>query len=284
MQFGANSFIWVSPFSMKNLPALLVKVRKMGFDVFEVAVEDPSLNDTALLKKEIEAAGLKPIICGAFGPDRNICSADPAVRENAKKYILWLIDAAETVSSDLVTGPMYSSVGKDHLEDPQARKAEWDLSVRGIREMAEYAEKKGVKIALETLNRFETDMINTVDQGLQFVSEVGKDNVGLHLDTFHMNLEEKSSANAIRKAGKANKIFHFHSCENDRGTPGTGQVHWKEIAAALKDVKYNGPVVIESFTPEVKEIARAVNMWREVAPDQDTIAREGVIFLKELLK
>jgi len=176
---------------------------------------------------------------------------------------------------------MYSAVGKARLEDPRARQEEWDRSVTGMREMATYASQKGVRLALEPLNRFETDMINTVAQGLDFINQVGMENVGLHLDTFHMHLEEKSSAAAIRMAGQ--KIFHFHACENDRGVPGTGQVHWTEIAEALIETGYAGPVVIESFTPQVKEIARAVCIWREIAPSQDAIAIEGLKFLKSIL-
>ena len=102
--------------------------------------------------------------------------------------------------------------------------------------------------------------------------------LGLHLDTFHMHLEERNSGAAIRKA--SDSIFHFHACENDRGVPGAGQVHWHEVAAALKEVRYPGPVVIESFTSQVKEIARAVCIWREIAPSQDAIASEGLKFLK----
>jgi D-psicose/D-tagatose/L-ribulose 3-epimerase len=124
-------------------------------------------------------------------------------------------------------------------------------------------------------------MINVVSQGLKFIDETGMENVGFHLDTFHMHLEEKDSADAIRKAGK--KVFHFHACENDRGIPGTGQVHWEVIAQALKDINYQGPVVIESFTNQVKEIARAVCIWREIAPSQDAIAAQGLNFLKALL-
>jgi D-psicose/D-tagatose/L-ribulose 3-epimerase len=176
---------------------------------------------------------------------------------------------------------MYSSVGKDHLEDTESRKEEWDLSVSGIREMADDGAAKGVKLAFEPLNRFETDMINVVSQGNKFIKDVGRKNVGFHLDTFHMHLEEKSSAEAIRQAGE--KIFHFHACENDRGVPGTGQVRWNEIAKALKDINYQGPVVIESFTSQVKEIARAVSIWREIAPSQDAIAVQGLKFLKSIL-
>jgi D-psicose/D-tagatose/L-ribulose 3-epimerase len=176
---------------------------------------------------------------------------------------------------------MYSSVGKDHLEDSDERQREWQRAVAGIREVAVAAHDKGIKLAIEPLNRFETDMINIVDQGLSFVEETGMGNVGLHLDSFHMHLEEKDSAAAIRKADK--KIFHFHACENDRGVPGSGQVRWDEIAGALREIDYQGPVVIESFTNQVKEIARAVCIWREIAPSQNAIAEQGLSFLKSLL-
>lgn len=140
---------------------------------------------------------------------------------------------------------------------------------------------KGIRLALEPLNRFETDMINIASQGLDFLDQVGMNNVGLHLDTFHMHLEERSSAAAIRQVSR--RIFHFHACENDRGVPGTGQVHWQDVAIALKQVGYDGPVVIELFTSQVKEIARAVCIWREISPSQDAIASDGLKFLKSLL-
>jgi D-psicose/D-tagatose/L-ribulose 3-epimerase len=281
MKFGVNTFVWVSPCTTAAVKDLAPKVKNMGFDIFEISCENPDLLDIKQINDMLINTLLSPIVCGAFGPERNICSGDPKIVENAKTYIRWLIDAAEELGSPVVCGPMYSAVGKEHLEDETARKAEWDRAVSGIREMAEYAETKCVKLAIEPLNRFETDMINIVAQGLEFIKQTGKKNVGLHLDTFHMHLEEKNSAKAIRKAGE--KIFHFHACENDRGVPGTGQVHWKEIAHALKDVKYDGPVVIESFTSQVKEIARAVCIWREIAPNQDAIASQGLKFLQSLL-
>jgi D-psicose/D-tagatose/L-ribulose 3-epimerase len=270
----------VSPFKTATIYDLAPKVKEMGFDVFELSCENPQLIDVQEVKRELDLVGLDAIVCGAFGPDRNICDDDPKIRENAKTYIRWLVDAAYLLNSPVICGPMYSSVGKEHKEDKTSRKAEWNLSVKGIREMADYAEDKGIKLALEPLNRFETDMINIVSQGLDFIGEVNRDNVGFHLDTFHMHLEEKSSPDAIRRAG--NKIFHFHACENDRGIPGTGQVHWKEIGKALTDTGYNGSVVIESFTDQVKEIARAVSIWREIAPSQDAIASQGLKFIKTI--
>ncbi|PKN97102.1 MAG: sugar phosphate isomerase/epimerase [Chloroflexi bacterium HGW-Chloroflexi-4] len=280
MNFGINSFVWVSPCTTEAIKELAPKVKAMGYDVFEISVENPSLIDVQTAKQILDQNGLQSVICGAFGPERNICSSDPTIREKAKTYIKWLIDAAEGVGASVVSGPMYSSVGKDHYESAEDRKAEWALAVAGIAEMADYAAAKNIKLAFEPLNRFETDMINVVSQGMQFIEDVGRKNVGFHLDTFHMHLEEKDSAKAILMAG--DRIFHFHACENDRGVPGTGQVRWNEVGKALKAAKYTGPVVIESFTSQVKEIARAVCIWREIAPSQDAIAIQGLAFLKTI--
>jgi D-psicose/D-tagatose/L-ribulose 3-epimerase len=280
MKFGVNTFVWVSPCTTEAVKDLAPKVKSMGFDILEISVENPDLIDVHVVNDILKKNQLAGIICGAFGPDRNICSQDPKIRENAMNYIRWLIDAAHEIGSEVVCGPMYSSVGKDHLDDSQSRKKEWDLAVSGVQAMADYAAARAVKLAFEPLNRFETDMINVVSQGMTFIKDVGRKNVGFHLDTFHMHLEEKSSAEAIRLAGK--RIFHFHACENDRGIPGTGQVRWLEIMQALKSVDYQGPVVIESFTSQVKEIARSVCIWREIAPSQDAIAQQGLQFLQTL--
>ncbi len=274
MKFGVNTFVWVSPCTTEAIRELAPKVKALGFDILEISVENPALLDIPQIKTELEKNQLLPIVCGAFGPDRNLCSTNTQYAENARDYIRWLIDAAEALGSPVVCGPMYSAVGKDHLENEAERKAEWDRAVVEIRKLAEYARPKNIRLAMETLNRFETDMLNVVSQGLEFIAQTGMDNVGFHLDTFHMHLEEKNSGDAIRAAG--NKIFHFHACENDRGVPGTGQVHWDDVAKGLKDVHYDGPVVIESFTSQVKEIARAVCIWREIAPSQDAIAITGV--------
>jgi len=278
MRIGANTFIFRSPFSTDTDLDLIPKLKEMGFDLIEVAVEDPNLVDTDALKKALDENDLGVVTCGAFGPGRNLSSLDPVEREAARDYLIWMIDAAQKLGSDVVAGPMYSAVGKARLEDPADRETEWQLAVDGLKEMAAYAEERGVKLAFEALNRFETDLVNVVDQGLKLIEDVGAPNLGLHLDTFHMHLEEKDSAAAVRRAG--DRIFHFHACENDRGVPGTGQVDWAGIFEALDEVGYDGNVVIESFTPEVKSIARAVCIWREIAPSQEAIAEDGLAFIK----
>ena len=137
-------------------------------------------------------------------------------------------------------------------------------------------------MALEPLNRFETDFINTCDQGLQMVEDVGSPALGLLLDTFHMNIEEKNTARAVLRAGKT--LVHFHACGCDRGTPGSDHIDWKSIALALKKIGYQRDVVIESFTPDVKIIARAAAIWRNIEPHKDDIAINGVRFLKKALR
>ena len=136
-------------------------------------------------------------------------------------------------------------------------------------------------LAIEPLNRFETDMVNIAEQAFRICEEVDNPYIKMMLDTFHMNIEEKSVGDAIRAAGP--RLIHLHSCENDRGAPGSGNVAWDEVAQALKDIDYDGPVVIESFTADVKSIAKAAAIWRPLAVSQDALASDGLAFLKQKL-
>jgi D-psicose/D-tagatose/L-ribulose 3-epimerase len=176
---------------------------------------------------------------------------------------------------------VYSVVGKaDAVEDAQKKK-EWALVVKNLKELCRYAERRGRQICVEPLNRFETDFLNTCDQGLKLIQDVGSKALKLHLDTFHMNIEQKNQAAAIVKAGR--HLAHFHACGSDRGTPGGDHIAWKEIAAALRKIRYKGDVVIESFTTDVKVIARAAAIWRRIEPTRDEIAVKGIKFLKRVL-
>jgi D-psicose/D-tagatose/L-ribulose 3-epimerase len=279
MQFGASTFIWASPFSNETLD-LVDKVARLGFDLIEVCVEDPATIDTAAIRKRCEVAGIGATVCGAFGPDRDMSADDPAVRENTRAYVRKCIDIAAELGSKVVVGPMYSAVGRTRMAEPAERQAQRTLAAEGIRECARYAAGKGVSLGIEPLNRFETDLINTVDQGIGLLDEIGEDNVGLLLDTFHMNIEEKDLPKAIRKA--AGRITEFHACSSDRGTPGEDHVDWAGIVSALRGGGYDGPVVIEAFTPKIKEIARAVSIWRPLAESEDALAGNGLAHLKRV--
>jgi D-psicose/D-tagatose/L-ribulose 3-epimerase len=179
-------------------------------------------------------------------------------------------------------GPVYSVVGKADAVEAAQQKQEWALVVQNLKELAQYAAERGKQICIEPLNRFETDFLNTCDQCLKLIKAIGAKNVKAHLDTFHMNIEEKAQGPAIRKAGRL--LGHFHACGSDRGTPGNDHIDWKSIKGALKAIKYNGDVVIESFTTDVKVIARAAAIWRKMEPTRDEIAVKGLKFLKKTLR
>lgn len=279
MTFGASTFIWASPFSNATLD-LVDKVAELGFDLIEVCVEDPLTIDPDAIRKRIDRAGIGATVCGAFGPDRDMSADDPAVRRSAIGYVKRCADIAAALGADIVVGPMYSAVGRTRMAEPSERNAQRALASESIVEAAEHAERQGVRLAIEPLNRFETDLINTVEQGVVLVEEIDRANVGLLLDTFHMNIEEKSIPDALRRAGK--HIFEFHACSSDRGTPGEDHLPWPEIATALREVDFDGPVVIEAFTPNIKEIARAVSIWRPLAESEDALAGNGLAHLKRV--
>jgi D-psicose/D-tagatose/L-ribulose 3-epimerase len=154
--------------------------------------------------------------------------------------------------------------------------------VRNLKTVAQYAEKLGKMVCIEPLNRFETDFINTIEQGLQMIHDVNSPALKLHLDTFHANIEEKSIDQAILQAGK--HLAHIHACGCDRGTPGNDHIDWKRIGKALKTIRYQGDIVIESVTLDVPTIARSAAIWRRMEPTRDEIAFKGLKFLKNTLR
>ena len=281
MRYGASTFIWVSPFSNEALD-LVDRVKEFGFDLIEICIEDPSTIDPSAIRARAERVGVDVTICGAFGLDRDLSSEDESVRKTGLSYLRRCIDFAQDLGSPFVSGPMYAAVGNTRLLPEDARRAQWSRSVSGLKEAASYAVERSIKLAIEPLNQFETDLVNTVDQGMKMVDDVGAENVGLLLDTFHMNIEEKNIPAAIERA--AGRIVEFHACSNDRGTPGEDHLPWKAIVEALRGARYEGPIVIEAFTPEVREIARAVSIWRPLAKSQDALAKDGLSNLRAVFE
>jgi D-psicose/D-tagatose/L-ribulose 3-epimerase len=282
IKIGVNAWIWTSPFTTSDPEslALLDKSKKMGFETFEFGLEDPSHVDPAKLKERAQANGLRLVICGAFGPDRDLTHEDASVRNNSLDYITKTLEICAKSGCPVMAGPSYSAVGKRRHVTGEQKKIEWDLAVKGLKEAAKRAANLGIKLAVEPLNRFETDLINTSEQCEKLINDIGEKNVGFHLDTFHMNIEEKNSGDAIRRS--KGRLFHFHACENDRGAPGSGgNIDWDNVAAALKEIGYDGDAVIESFTPKTKSIAAAAAIWRTLAPTQDALASDGLAFLKK---
>ena len=280
MRIGINTFLFTSPFTTRSTK-LFPTFKEWGFDTFEVPIEAPAHIDPHKVKREADKAELAcGSACACMGPDRDL-RGTTRQQQTALKYMMAVIDQMVALDCPSLIGPVYSSVGRaDAVPAPEYKK-QWRTVVKHLKTLSAYAGDKGKKICLEPLNRFETDFINTCDQALNMIADVGSPHLLLHLDTFHMNIEEKNQAAAIRKAGKL--LGHFHACGSDRGTPGNDHIQWEPIAAALKEIGYDEDVVIESFTSDVKVIARAAAIWRRIEPTRDEIAVKGVKFLRSVL-
>ncbi len=280
MKYGMNTLLFEARFTDKSAEKF-PKYSKIGFDGVEIALQERGDINTSFIKDKLSENGLVcGSLCALVGEGTDLRGPDKAVIQAGKDYIRDLVDVAVELGAEVIVGPLYSAVGRANMVEPAQRKKEWETVKSGLKEVCSYAEDKGIYLALEPLNRFETDFINICSDAMKMIDEIGSDILKIHLDTFHMHIEEKSSADAIRAAGDL--MYMLHTSENDRGAPGTGQVHWKEVAQAVKDTGYDRWVVIESFTPEVEIIAKAASIWRQTEKDGWALAEKGLKFVKGL--
>lgn len=279
IKFGASTWLWASPFTTETIEELFPKISQLGFDVVEIAVEDPTLIDLKKVKSGLDRYNLDVTICGAFGSSRDLTNESVEVQKNGLSYIEDCLDICEELGVSFFAGPMYSAVGKARMLPPEQRKAEWDLAVKNLRTVCEMAEKRGLKIALEPLNRFESDLVNTTDDALRMVKDINHSAAKVMIDSFHMSIEERDVESAIKAAG--DELIHVQVSENYRGAPGTGQTPWDAYKRGLEAINYQGVVSIESFTTQNVELAGAVCFWTPKADTQDDFAKDGLQFLKK---
>ncbi len=275
MKIGCDLMLWTGCFDRKGLP-LIDKVARLGFDGVEFPVFDPKAVDVAGTRKALQAHGLGATVCTVIVKG-SLISTSPRDRAAAVDHVVAVLEVGKAIGADVVAGPLYSPVG--HLVGRGPNAAEWKYAVAGLRKIADAAEKIGITVGIEPLNRFETYFLNTCQDAVRLCREIGSPCVGVHYDTFHANIEEKDPVAALRKIGPR-QLVHVHACENDRGIPGSGHVPWEGFFRALKQMRYDRWVTIESFVPAIKELARAASIWRPLAKDGDELARKGLKFLR----
>lgn len=281
LKIGVNTFLLTSPFTSEQVD-IFGQLKAWGCDAVEIALEDASHVDVGIVKRALDEHGLTcSSICAAMGPGRDL-RGTPAEQEAAFEYITQVMEVMAQIGCPVMVGPLYSTVGRAEQTSRDEYKRQWDTVVPHLRRLANRAGDLGVKLAIEPLNRYETDFINTADQAVALVDDVGHPAVGILLDTYHMNIEEKKQAAAIRKAG--HRLLHVHACGCDRGAPGGDHIDWDGIREALKEVNYRGSLIVESFTPAVKVIAKAASIWRDFEPSREAIAINGVAFLRNHFK
>jgi len=275
MKFGINSLLWTAGFGLDDLK-LLESIKAWGFDGIEVARFDFRGFPARILGQAVRNEGLEVTFCSALTGDLSLVSDDPRVRQRAADFIRAAVETAAEIGSPVLVGPYLAPVGL--LPGRRRTDDEWKRGQDELRTLIPQLRARDVTLALEPLNRFETYFLNTAADAARLCAEIGDPYVGVLFDTFHANIEEKHAGDAIRTLGP--HVAHVHTCENDRGVPGTGHVAWPEVFAGLRDIGYNDWCVIESFGARVEEIAAAACVWRDLAPSSEAVAREGLEFLR----
>ena len=280
MKLGANTWIWASPLTDDALAELAPRLRDWGFDLVELPVEQLGDWSPEHAAEVLAEHGLGASVCVAMAPGRELCGADSETVATTQAFLRECLDVAATVGSATIAGPIYTSVGRTWRISPDERRALYAELRANLAPVVDHGAQRGVKLAVEPLVRYETSLINTVEQGLEAIDGLPPDGCGLLFDTYHANIEEKDTAAALRACG--DRLVHFHASANDRGTPGTDNLDWPAVRDALQGIGYQGAVVIESFTAENETIATAASIWRPLASSQDAIAVDGLAFLREL--
>ena len=276
---GVNTWVWASPLTDETLAELAPRIAAMGFGAVELPLENAGDWDAGRARDLLETLGLEPVVIGAMGPGRSLVDRAgnvPATQE----YLRTCMTAATTVGASVVAGPFYAPTGVTWRMSAAERDEVAAQLRRNLRPLVEEAQEAGLALAVEPLNRYETSVINTVEQGLAALAPLLGPGLGLALDTYHLNIEEKKPDASIRAA--AGHISHVQVCGSDRGTVGDDHTDWPATLAALDDARYEGILGLESFTGENATIAVAASVWRPLAPSQDELATRSLRYLDDL--
>jgi D-psicose/D-tagatose/L-ribulose 3-epimerase len=276
MKFGVNVFIWTATFERSHLPLLPV-IKEHGFDGVEVPLFRAADFATADIRRGLEQNGLECTICSVIPRGLNMISEDAAIRQKTRIHMEECVKTAAEVGAKIMAGPLYSPVG--YLPGRRRTPDEWKWAVECYQSLGPVLSQYQITIAIEPLNRFETYFLNTAADAVALCDAINHPNIGVLFDTFHANIEEKDIGAAYRTVGR--HLKHVHTCENDRGIPGSGHVEWESVFQALRDLKYEGWLTIESFGFTLGELSAAAAIWRDIAPSPESIAFEGVKFLKQ---
>ena len=278
-KFGVDTFIWSENYGKDDL-WIIPKAKELGFEVIDFAISDPYGFPVKEVKDELDRVGIDCVCTTTLTEETNPISPDPDIRKAAVRAVKKCIDICNELGAPILGGVNYAAWG--YLTKKPRTPEEWKHGVECMRESAEYAKATGnVNICVECVNRFETHFLNIAEDAVQFCRDVGTDNMKVHLDCFHMIREEKSFSGAVKTCGKK-YLGYVHVNENDRGIPGTGLVPFREFFTALKEIGYDGPLVIESFDPSFEELSGNCAIWRKFADTGEELAVEGLKNLKAI--
>ncbi len=276
MLTGMNLLLWTSYVTAEHFP-LFAKLKKAGFDGVELPLFEGNLAHYKMVREELEHHGLRCTTVTVVNADTNPVSPDAKIRKAGLDRIKWAIEMTAVLGGENLCGPYHSAIGVFSGNGPTEDEKKHSADV--MRQAAEFAAQHKVMLAIEYLNRFECYFLTTAADAKALVERVNHPHFRMMYDTFHSNIEEKNVGQAI--AGIAGKFVHVHISENDRGTPGTGLVHWAETFKALRKTGYDGWMVIESFGRALPDLAAATKVWRDLFPTPEDVYQNGIKFIKE---
>lgn len=277
MKFGMNLLLWTDHVT-EALDPVLDEIKAIGFDAVEVPIFNTGdLAPFARLGDRLKSLGLTATGVTVMGPETNPISPDPKIRAAAIEHLDRVLECGQQFGCEILCGPLHSAIGVFSGTGPT--ETEFQHGVETLREAAEKAEARGIKLAMEYLNRFENYFLTTTAQAVRFVRAVDHPHCKMMYDSFHAHIEEKNQAEAIKLA--AAETIHVHVSENDRGTPGTGQVDWKSYFGGLKETGFNGYLTIEAFGTALPALVAATRVWRDLFPDAMGLCRDGLAFMKK---
>ncbi len=276
MKTGMNLLLWTDHVTEAQ-DAIIDQIKNLGFDAVEIPIFDTSdLAPYARLGKRLESLGLAATVVTVMGAQANPVSPDPKIRAAAVAYLDRVMECGQQFGCEIVCGPLHSALGVFSGTGPTEE--EFKYGVETLQRAAEKAQARGIRLAVESLNRFECYFLNTAAQNLRLVQAVNHPYCKMMYDSFHAHIEEKNQASAI--LGCASEIIHVHVSENDRGCPGTGQVDWSSFWSALKQSGYNGYVTIEAFGTALPALAAATKVWRPLFLDAMGLCHDGLAFMR----
>jgi D-psicose/D-tagatose/L-ribulose 3-epimerase len=270
-----NLLLWTDTLSDEALP-LLDDIKAIGFDAVELPLFEADVKKYAVWGKHLDDAGLARTAVTVRGADDNPMSHDPKVRRKGVDANKAALDCCQAVGAEALVGPFHSALG--FFSGAGATEEEWKWAVESMKQVAEHAETCKVTLGLEYINRFECYLLNTAAQGARFCREVNHPRCKMMYDTFHSHIEEKDTAAAIREL--KDLLAHVHISENDRSTPGTGNVRWDETFDALHEIGYDNLMVIEAFGMSLERLLPATKIWRRMYENERQLAADGLKFMK----
>jgi len=275
MKYGMNLLLWTDQLSESHLP-VLEKLKSIGYDGVELPIFDLDVDAFAAWGKRLDELGLQRTAVTVRTAEDNPMSEDEKIRHAGIENNKRALECCQAAGASILVGPYHSALGEFSGAGPTAD--ERRRAADSMRVVAEHAETCNVMLGLEYLNRFECYLLNSASDAVRFVREVDHPRCRTMYDTFHAHIEEKDPAAAIRTCG--DDMLHVHISENDRGTPGSGQVNWSATFDTLAEVGYDGWLVIEAFGLALPALAAATKIWRRMYESEEQLARDGLEFMR----